>query len=71
MKVISNKIITNSEPSTIKSTLQAIKKITKSEKGQQKQPATTGKQPATMMSFFLVKQPPAYVLTSVVITSYV
>jgi hypothetical protein len=45
MKVTSNKKVTNSEPSIVKSNLQnlqAIKKVTKSEKGQQKQPATTG-----------------------------
>jgi len=45
MKVISSKKVTNSEPSIVKSNLQklqAIKKITKNEKGQQIQPATTG-----------------------------
>jgi len=54
MKVISSKKITNSEPSTVKNNLQklqAIKKVTKNEKGQQKQPTTTGKQSITMMSF--------------------
>ncbi len=45
MKVTSSKKVTNNEPSTLKSNLQklqAIKKITKNEKGQQKKPATTG-----------------------------
>jgi hypothetical protein len=44
MKVTSSKKVTNNEPSTVKSNLQklqAVKKVTKSEKGQQKQPATT------------------------------
>jgi hypothetical protein len=44
MKVTINKKVTNNKPSTIKSNLQklqVVKKITKNEKGQQKQPATT------------------------------
>jgi hypothetical protein len=55
MKVTSSKKVTNSEPSIVKSNLQklqVVKKVTKSEKGQQIQPATMGKQPATT-GFFL------------------
>jgi hypothetical protein len=54
MKVTSNKKVTNSEPSIVKSNLQklqSIKKVTKNEKGQQKKPATTGLQPATTGPF--------------------
>ncbi len=54
MKVTSSKKVTHSEPSTTKNNLQklqAIKKVTKSEKGQPKQPATTGLQPATTPPF--------------------
>jgi hypothetical protein len=54
MKVTSSKKVTNSEPSTIKSNLQklqAIKKVTKNEKGQQKKLATMGLQPATTGPF--------------------
>jgi len=57
MKVTNNKKVTNSEPSTVKNNLQklqAIKKaqkVTKSEKGQQKQPSTTIKQTVTTVFF--------------------
>jgi len=45
MKVINSKKVTNNEPLIVKSSLQklqAIKKVTKNEKGQQIQPTTTG-----------------------------
>jgi hypothetical protein len=63
MKVTISKKVTNSEPSTIKSNLQklqAVKKVTKVTK-------TT----CHYGVFFVIKQPPAYILTGVVVKSYV
>jgi hypothetical protein len=56
MKATSSKKVTNSDPSTVKSNLQKLQavkkqKVTKSEKGQQKQPAITVKQPPTTVFF--------------------
>jgi hypothetical protein len=73
LKVTSSKKVTNSEPSIVKSNLQklqAVKKVTKSEKGQQKKPATTLNS-LPLHPFFWSKSLKACVLTGVVARSYI
>jgi hypothetical protein len=60
MKVTISKKVTNSELSIVKSNLQklqAVKKVTKSEKGQQKQPLTMLKQPPSTVGFWWSNSP--------------
>jgi hypothetical protein len=74
MKVTSNKKVTNTEPSAVKSNLkklQVVKKVTKSEKSQQKKPRHYTKKPQHHCVFFVVKEPQASSIASVMLGSYV
>ncbi len=74
MKVTNSKKVTNTEPSTVKSNfkkLQIVKKVTKSEKSQQKGPQHYIKRPQHHCVFLVVKGPQASGIASVMPGSYV
>jgi len=70
MKVTINKKVTNSEPSIVKNNLQKLQAVKKSNKSNKKWKRST-KTAYHYGVFFVVKQPPAYILTGIMVRSYV